>query len=121
MEKILLVQVGTAETSQIKRLANNKGIRVISAGSDKTGCVLKELVDGKDSGTVTEGAKPGFPAGSLMVFCDVSEKHFNQILFEMRSKKIQVDLKAVLTPTNQNWTVDHLYMELMKEQIMMKR
>lgn len=120
MEKILLVQVGPAETSQIKKLANNKGIRVISAGSDKRGCVLKELVDGKNSGTVAEGVKPGFPAGSLMVFCDVSEKHFNQILFEMRSKKIQVDLKAVLTNTNENWTVDRLYMELLKEQVMLK-
>lgn len=118
MEKILLVQVGASETSQIKKLAENKGIRVISASEKSAGCRMEELVMGKSREAGSDRKEAGLPKHSLMVFCDVSDKHFEKLLFEMRSKKIAIDYKAVLTETNRNWTLERLYMELEKERIM---
>lgn len=52
---------------------------------------------------------------SLMLFCDVGEKHFNRALALLRSRAVRVDYKAVLTPTNREWNVLRLYAELARE------
>ena len=52
---------------------------------------------------------------SILIFCDLSEKHLNRMLFELKSRKVQIDLKAVLTPTNQKWTLRQLHAELERE------
>lgn len=107
MEKILLFQTEASQTAQIKRLAGNKKIRVIMIEKSDLGSTLGELADGvKTPGQMT------VPEKSLMVFCHVSEKHLDRILFELRDKKIHVDYKAVLTDTNRNWLLPQLYQEL---------
>lgn len=113
MEKILLFQIGNTETAEIKRLAEGKKIKVISVPSTQFGYSLKELEHGISDKPAREIT---LPKKSLILFCHVSEKHFDRLLFEMKSRKIPVDFKAVLTPTNQNWTIDRLYMELAFEQ-----
>jgi len=50
-----------------------------------------------------------------MLFCDVTEKHFDKLLFEMRMKNVSVDYKAVLTPSNRQWTIPQLLRELERE------
>lgn len=117
-EKILLVQVSEPETSQIKKLADNKGIPVVSVPEDRFGCSLAELINSKAQIDSHRTENNHLPSQSLMVFCDVSEKHFDRLLFEMRNKGISVDYKAVLTETNRNWTLERLYMELIRERIM---
>ena len=37
------------------------------------------------------------------------------MLFELKSHKVQIDLKAILTPTNRRWTLRHLHDELERE------
>lgn len=59
--------------------------------------------------------KEGVQKESLMVFCDVSEKHFNRTLALMRERAVKIDYKAVLTPTNREWNVLRLYAELARE------
>lgn len=52
----------------------------------------------------------------MMVFAGLTEEHLNQMLYLMRkSGMAPVDYKAVLTETNQHWTVPELYEELAKE------
>ena len=112
IEKILLFQIESSQEAQIRRLATNKKIRVISVEVSSLGSTLGELTDG-----VMKPA-PAFvavPKESLIVFCNVSEKHFDKMLFEMRSKKIAVDFKAILTETNRHWTLPQLYRELERE------
>lgn len=113
MEKILLFQVGNTETAEIKRLAESKKIKVKSVPPTQFGYSLKDLEQGNTDKPVREIT---LPEKSLMLFCHVSEKHFDRLLFEMKSRKIPVDFKAILTSTNQNWAVDRLYMELTFEQ-----
>ena len=43
------------------------------------------------------------------------EKHLNRMLFELKSRKVQIDLKAILTPTNRRWTLRQLHDELKRE------
>ena len=37
------------------------------------------------------------------------------MLFELKSRKVQIDFKAILTPTNRKWTLRQLHAELERE------
>ncbi len=116
MEKIMLFQVPEPEASKIRRLAAGKRIRVISVERTDWGFLLGNLAAGNAGAKPPQSPSPDFlPEESLMVFCQVSQKHFDKLLFEMRDKKIPVDFKAVLTETNRHWTVSKLYEELARE------
>ncbi|MCR5691531.1 MAG: DUF3783 domain-containing protein [Eubacterium sp.] len=115
MEKLLLVQVDEAMGRQISRLASNKKIRVINIEKN-------DIEEGKPLGAYLgmdvdcQVAGQGLPPDkSLVVFAQVTPKHFDKLLFEMRSKGLKVDYKAVLTPTNGGWDLTSLYEELEKE------
>ena len=116
MEQILLCQIREEDARQIRRLAAAKKIRVRELESGRTGGRLADLFRGE--------AKPSaetLPEESLLLFCEVTDKHFDKLLFELRSKKIQVDYKAVVTPVNQQWTLSRLYTELKNERLQMER
>ena len=53
--------------------------------------------------------------GSMLIFCDVKERHQNQILEKLRTMDVSITYKAILTPTNRHWTVFQLYDELHRE------
>ena len=123
MEKIVLVQVDASVERQIRRLAENKKIQVVSVGTEAAGKTVDEIIhfrnstDDVSAEKMTPGNKELLPSSSLMIFSDVSEKHFDKLLFEMREKRIAVELKAVVTPTNRSWSLGRLYTELEKEKI----
>lgn len=121
MEQIILFQVPKREEEQIRRLASVKKISVIVADSSHAAGTLAELCAGRDNGPLPALEK--IPDNSLMVFCDVTEKHFDKLLFEMRAKNISMDYKAVLTAANRQWTIPQLMRELERErsQIMNKK
>ncbi len=109
---------------EIRRLAEPKKIRVITVDVSDYALTLGELAERKKGNTASGTEESAgrdvpqsgtLPAESLMLFCDVSGKHFDRLLFELRSQKIQVDYKAVLTKYNRNWTVARLYAELERE------
>ena len=57
----------------------------------------------------------------MMVFANVSSAKLDYILGMLRRKALtRVDYKAVLTPTNMEWTVPELYEELSLEHEAMK-
>ncbi len=52
----------------------------------------------------------------MLVFKGFTEKQLDEVLLRFRSNKIpKVNLKAVLTPSNQTWDSITLYKELKKE------
>ena len=53
--------------------------------------------------------------GSMLIFCDVKERHQNQILEKLCTMDVSITYKAILTPTNRHWTVFQLYDELHRE------
>lgn len=72
----------------------------------------------------TEGTVPA-PAAqtppSCLVLCGLRDKRLDKVLFELRRADIPVDYKAVLTPSNQEWTVPELMKELQRERQAMGR
>lgn len=51
----------------------------------------------------------------MLILSPATEEMFNKALFLMRKEKVQVKLKAVVTPVNQSWTSLALYEEIKKE------
>ena len=121
MEKLICFQI--ENTREIERLASNMKIRVIKADASMYNEMLDNIVNGKISsvnGSFSTSISPAvtdnkLPSDSILIFCDLSEKHLNRMLFELKSRKVQIDLKAILTPTNRRWTLRHLHDELERE------
>lgn len=66
----------------------------------------------------TEGTVPAPDAKtppSCLVLCGLRDKRLDKVLFELRRADIPIDYKAVLTPSNQEWTVPELMKELQRE------
>ena len=125
MEKLICYQI--ENTREIERLASNMKLRIVYADASLYDETLDAIASGKvqSTATVATGANEiartdnlnlsPDSGDSIIIFCDLSEKHLNRMLFELKSRKVQIDLKAVLTPTNQKWTLRQLHAELERE------
>ena len=125
MEKLICYQI--ENTREIERLASNMKLRIVYADARLYDETLDAIASGKvqSTATVATGANEiartdnlnlsPDSGDSILIFCDLSEKHLNRMLFELKSRKVQIDLKAVLTPTNQKWTLRQLHAELERE------
>lgn len=125
MEKLICYQI--ENTREIERLASNMKLRIVYADASLYDETLDAIASGKvqSTATVATGANEiartdnlnlsPDSGDSILIFCDLSEKHLNRMLFELKSRKVQIDLKAVLTPTNQKWPLRQLHAELERE------
>lgn len=125
MEKLICYQI--ENTREIERLASNMKLRIVYADASLYDETLDAIASGKvqSTATVATGANEiartdnlnlsPDSGDSILIFCDLSEKHLNRMLFELKSRKVQIDLKAVLTPTNHKWTLRQLHAELERE------
>ena len=125
MEKLICYQI--ENTREIERLASNMKLRIVYADASLYDETLDAIASGKvqSTATVATGANEiartdnlnlsPDSGDSILIFCDLSEKHLTRMLFELKSRKVQIDLKAVLTPTNQKWTLRQLHAELERE------
>ena len=96
LEKILLYNVKRPQ--DIIKAASN--MRIISgfineSDTDRTLAEIAADVRGI-SLSDAEGYQPQENKESLVVFCDVTDKHMDKLLFEMRQKSFDVSFKAVL-------------------------
>lgn len=58
----------------------------------------------------------------MLVMKGFTESLLNQLLTSLRKEKVEkIDLKAVITPTNQTWNTLQLYEELKKEHAQMNQ
>lgn len=112
METILLFQV--EDKREIAALAANMRIRLKEVNRMQYHQKLKEILDQTPAAAPASGEGEALP-GSMMIFCGVSDKHLERILFAMRKKNVRVDYKAVLTPSNQSWTPYALFAQLEME------
>ena len=112
MEKILIYHI--KDDWKVKKAAEAMKIRVEEIIPADLKQSIGNLAEGKKSVLMApfEGSAP---KESLLVVCDVSEKHMDRLLFQFRQIKLSVDYKAILTPTNRSWTVLMLLLELGRE------
>lgn len=85
----------------------------IPSGSAATEGTVPAQVDAGASGAQTPP--------SCLVLCGLRDKRLDKVLFELRRADIPIDYKAVLTPSNQEWTVPELMKELQRERQAMGR
>lgn len=139
MEKLLLIHSTKEIQLQVKNVASRLKLALDIIPEEYCGCRLKELAAGKyaqnppdtvasdstvaedtihSGSAATEGTVPA-PAAqtppSCLVLCGLRDKRLDKVLFELRRADIPIDYKAVLTPSNQEWTVPELMKELQRE------
>ncbi len=115
LEKILLYNVKNPQ--HIIKAASN--MRIISGfiNESDTDRTLAEIADDIRGISLSdaEGYQPQENKESLIVFCDVTDKHMDKLLFEMRQKCFDVSFKAVLTDTNRKWNIKQMLVEMRRE------
>ena len=151
MEKLLLMHSTKEIQLQVKNVASRLKLALDIIPEEYCGCRLKELAAGKyaqnppdtaaSDSTVAEGTIPSGSAAaegtvpaqvdagasgaqipsSLLVLCGLRDKRLDKVLFELRRADIPIDYKAILTPSNQEWTVLELMKELQRERQAMGR
>lgn len=57
----------------------------------------------------------------IMVFCGMNNKSINHILGIMKRRKLNVNIKAMLTETNMNWSFAELISEISSEHGIMNK
>lgn len=145
MEKLLLIHSTKEIQLQVKNVASRLKLALDIIPEEYCGCRLKELAAGKyaqnppdtvaSDSTVAEGTIPSGSAATegtvpapaaqtppgCLVLCGLRDKRLDKVLFELRRADIPIDYKAVLTPSNQEWTVPELMKELQRERQAMGR
>ena len=113
-EKILLYNV--KEPQDIIKAASNMRIAsgfINESDSYKTLAELAAEVKGIPSDVA--GYYSQEDKESLVIFCDVTDKHMDRLLFEMRQKNTGVTFKAVLTDANKKWNISQMLVEMRRE------
>lgn len=144
MEKILLFGTKPADTLLVKKLADNMRIAVQKVPVSLYDCTIEQLLAVKGAGIIggtqskaqdftggTQNEVQNFAVGAvqaelksepgMLLFCDVTEKHLDKFLFELRNKQSSIDYKAVLTPTNRTWNVRRLFAHMAMERMSHER
>ena len=113
-EKILLYNV--KEPQDIIKVASNMRIAsgfINESDSYKTLAELAAEVKGIPSDVA--GYHSQEDKESLVIFCDVTDKHMDRLLFELRQKNTGVTFKAVLTDANKKWNISQMLVEMRRE------
>lgn len=121
-KKILLFRVGTEKQKKIKEIAGKKDIQVflvpLKYYEEEIGAlagVMGMKIHGK------QYAGPEFPA-EMMIFSGLDSDQLDEFLKSYRDARIEpIGLKAVLTPSNVQWTPLQLQQELRKEHMEFQR
>ena len=133
MEKILLFGTKPADTLLVKKLADNMRIAVQEVPVSLYDCTIEQILAVKGAGIMggAQNKVQNFAVDTVQVelksepvmllFCDVTEKHLDKFLFELRNKQSRIDYKAVLTPTNRTWNVRRLYAHMAMERMSHER
>jgi hypothetical protein len=133
MEKILLFGTKPADTLLVKKLADNMRIAVQEVPVSLYDCTIEQILAVKGAGIMggAQNKVQNFAVGAvqaelksepgMLLFCDVTEKHLDKFLFELRNKQSSIDYKAVLTPTNRMWNVRRLSAHMAMERMSHER
>lgn len=117
MEKILLFHLTEEAEVLVKKLAADMRIKVITVEEASYLMPLEKIAKQQHAGpaAVYMGT---IPAESLIVFCELSEKHLNRMLFALKQCRTRISYKAVLTETNRKWNPLQMYAEMAREKAM---
>ena len=109
---ILMYNCSGEEFSKLRQIFAMLRLRMRAVEPDRYHIPLGELAQGKG-----EPGEVGEPLPEpMLVFCDLPQALFNQVLEVIRAAKLPpIPLKAVLTDTTRTWDIRQLHAELLKE------
>ena len=114
MEKLLLVNVNDAD--RIRGLASGLGIKCSEIKSSVESSTLYQLFMDNKEVLGDNSIKSCLSENeSLIVLCEVSDAHADEILDGLRQLEIEITFKAVMTPINRKWTVEQMVQEMRRE------
>lgn len=113
MEKILLFGTTDEEYITIRQIASRMKIAYERIDPCCHSCTLGSIESGSYKNA--PASTPLKTSESLLVMCGLSDKRMDKLLFELRRSSAKLDYKAVLTPTNKEWTVSRLLLEMRRE------
>ena len=125
MEKVLTIACSQAQMDEIRKTAAEMKIRVQEVSQRQMNQTLEEILKGTSGEGKTAQEETGELEGtsadgtnSLLIFNELTEKHFDRFLAKLREVKAGITYKAVVTPTNRTWNLQKLYvnMEMEKRQ-----
>lgn len=101
----------------VKQLCTRQGLRLRPVEPSETGLALSALA----WGNAAPVSAPALISEPMLVLCGLSSSQLDRLLAGLRSGGVPVTcLKAVLTPTNQSWSLAALYRELFRERLSMQ-
>ncbi|MDO5381353.1 MAG: DUF3783 domain-containing protein [Eubacteriales bacterium] len=115
MEKLILHNVNSAE--RIIKAAANMRIKCIITGKDDYEMTLDNVLCMKKDYKSGDPCDYNSNERSLIVFCDVTDKHMDKLLFELRNSDSNVDYKACLTAVNRKWKLSMMLNQMEREKL----
>lgn len=111
MPTLLTFNLAPQKRAALQVIALRCGCRMQAVPAGKHGATLARLLSGE-----AEATAPAEPfTGEILVMAGLNERQLDTVLTELRRRKVHIPLKAVLTPTNAEWTAEELYAELCRE------
>ena len=113
MTNILMVNIARLDKRlKIAAIANRLGLSVKTVGPQDFAKPIGVLAGAAED--LPEGDGTPF-SEEMLVLCSVDEGTFHEFLGQLRSQKVPVALKAVLTEHNAAWSVSALYRAISQE------
>lgn len=114
MEKIILYNCKCS--LKVRQLAGALRIKVLEYNTSVLENTLAQLLE-KNVKDIEENDLVNPPQivddnRSLLIMCDLSDKHVDKLLAKLKENKLDVGYKAVLTPTNVKWTMKRMLAQM---------
>ena len=118
MEKVLAYNITDETLAAVYKICSQMRIGIIKVGQDEMTTMLQDVLGNKlykpsgsianaaagaSAGSCGNGTDIGEPRESMLVMCNLTEKHMDKLLAALRLGGLEIDYKAVLTPTNSKW------------------
>lgn len=111
-ETVLLYNCSGPQWSKLRQVFVMQKLRMKAVEPGQYGLPLAQVLEGSGE---SAGVEEEFSA-PMLVFCSLTGPQLDRLLGAMKRAKLPpIPLKAVLTPTNRDWTSQQLWQELRRE------
>ena len=118
MAEIVMFNIEKSKAVKIKMLCRKFFMEATEVSKEDFGCTISYLLGKSED---REGAENSDFTEEMLFFADVNGGLLSIFLDRLKRKKVSVDLKAVKTETNVNYTAYELYREISAEHEAMVR
>lgn len=111
-ETVLLYNCSGPQWSKLRQVFVMQKLRMKAVEPGQYGLPLAQVLEGSEE---SAGVEEEF-SDPMLVFCSLTGPQLDRLLGAMKRAKLPpIPLKAVLTPTNRDWTSQQLWQELRRE------